>query len=72
LGIEYVPPEPLSPLDFSVPEGVDPVWVNKNSGQPSSQGAEGAILEYFVTGTEPAQNNPEEPNTSSYLESPEL
>jgi len=30
LGIEYTAPEALTPLDFSVPDGVEPFWVDKN------------------------------------------
>jgi len=73
LGISYVPPEPLEPLDFSVPDGVDAYWVDKNSGLLSSADAPGAIYEYFLRGTEPRKTAAtEEEETSSYLQSPDL
>lgn len=71
LGIEYVAPEPLPPLDFSVPEGVEPFWVDKTTGYLSDAGNPNAILEYFVQGTEPSKSELVE-DSSSYLESPEL
>lgn len=73
LGIDYLAPEPLQPLDFAVPDGVDPFWVNKASGRLADPGSDGAILEYFLRGTEPPRYVPEEEETTeSYLESPEL
>jgi penicillin-binding protein 1A len=39
--------------DFPVPEGVVPVHVNYDTGQPTRPGDPKAILEYFVEGTEP-------------------
>ncbi|RIL09964.1 MAG: penicillin-binding protein [Proteobacteria bacterium] len=72
LGIEYTPPEKIEPLDFSPPEGVDPFWVNKQSGRLAHSGEPGAILEYFVKGTEPVGAGTEEEISSSYLELPEL
>ena len=71
LGIEYVAPQPIQPLDFSVPDGVDPIWINKQSGQPVSPDTPGAVLEYFVPGTEPSQRAQQE-EVSTYLDSPEL
>jgi penicillin-binding protein 1A len=71
LGIEYVAPEPLMPLDFSPPEGVEPFWVEHDSGKRVEAGAAGAFLDYFVRGTEPPGGSAEsDPN--AYLESPEL
>jgi penicillin-binding protein 1A len=73
LGIAYVPPEPVEPLDFSVPEGVDPFWVDRSTGLLSSAGSEGAIYEYFIRGTEPKKSiDSEEEETSSYLQSSDL
>ncbi|MBX7143753.1 MAG: PBP1A family penicillin-binding protein [Oligoflexia bacterium] len=72
LGVAYVAPEPLQPLDFSVPDGVDPFWINKETGLLAEQGSPGSFLEYFVRGTEPSKTAPEEADTSSYLESPDL
>jgi penicillin-binding protein 1A len=77
LGIAYRPPESVEQLDFSVPEGVEPFWVHKSSGRRASEGAGGAILEYFVKGTEPEDSTESyseegEESTSSYLESPDL
>lgn len=73
LGITYVPPEPLEALDFSVPDGVDPYWIDKASGLLSSADAPGAIYEYFLRGTEPKRSSAiEEEQTTSYLESDEL
>ncbi|MBX7138228.1 MAG: PBP1A family penicillin-binding protein [Oligoflexia bacterium] len=71
LGINYVAPDPLQPLDFSVPDGVDPFWVDKTSGRITDPSNPNAIHEYFVRGTEPKA--PEgEAEVSSYLESPDL
>lgn len=53
LGIQYQPPALSEQLEFAVPEGVEPFWVEKSSGRRASEGAPGAILEYFVAGTEP-------------------
>jgi penicillin-binding protein 1A len=77
LGIEYRAPVVTEQLDFAVPEGVEPFWVYKSSGRRASEGAGGAILEYFVKGTEPDQESEFESeegqeSTSSYLESPDL
>lgn len=71
LGIEYVAPEPLQPLDFSPPDGVEPFWVDHDSGRRVDAGAPGAFLEYFVRGTEPPGGDAESDPTS-YLESPDL
>lgn len=53
LGIQYQPPASSEQLEFTVPEGVEPFWVDKASGRRSAEGAPGAILEYFLAGTEP-------------------
>lgn len=53
LGIKYQPPAASEQLDFTIPDGVDPYWVDKASGRRSSEGAGGAIMEYFLKGTEP-------------------
>lgn len=71
LGIEYVAPEKLTPSDFSVPEGVDPYWVDRGTGLLAEAGAPGAIYEYFIRGTEP-DRTAQEKDPMSYLESPEL
>ncbi len=71
LGIDFVPPEPLEPLDFSPTEGVDPYWVDKGTGLLSDPSNPHAIREYFLKGTEPRVTSQEE-DTSSYLGSPEL
>lgn len=71
LGIEYVAPHDVQPLDFSVPEGVDPFWVDKETGLRSEPNAPGAIYEYFIRGTEPEDSIGQE-DLSSYLESSEL
>ena len=71
LGTEYVPPEPLTPLDFSVPTGVEPFWVNKSTGRLSDSGDPNAIYEYFVRGTEPNSEG-ESAEANTYLDSPEL
>ena len=73
LGIEYVPPDPeqLAAPDFSVPDGVDPFWVNRDTGLLSKAEAPNAIYEYFIRGTEPLRSQ-EEQDPVSYLESPDL
>ena len=81
LGIQYQPSAQPGQLEFAIPEGVDPFWVDKSSGRRASDGASGAILEYFVKGTEPesaAIGNDEEydvdtePSGESYIEAPDL
>ena len=71
LGIHYQAPPPPEPADFSVPEGVDPFWVDKKSGLLAERGAPGAILEYFLRGTEPNHSAINE-SANGYLNSPEL
>jgi penicillin-binding protein 1A len=78
LGIAYVAPTVPEQLDFAVPDGVEPFWIQKSTGVRSSEGTPGAILEYFVKGTEPEEHfvggdeEDDEANSSSYLESPDL
>lgn len=83
LGIEYVAPKITEQLDFSVPEGVEPFWINKSTGARLGQGSPGAFLEYYVKGTAPDEypnvgdtsegdGEEREASTSSYLESPDL
>ena len=82
LGIEYVPPTVMEQLDFSVPEGVEPFWINKGTGAKLSQGSPGSFLEYYIKGTGPderphigdgeTEDDEQEASTSSYLESPDL
>jgi len=62
----------LQALDFSVPEGVDPFWINKATGLAATQDSPGAFMEYFVKGTEPSKSRPGEQDSNSYLESPDL
>ena len=71
LGLDYIAPEEFEPLDFSVPSGVDPFWVYKDSGLRAEPNAPGAIYEYFRHGTEPDISMGDE-NLSDYLESEEL
>ncbi len=70
LGLAYQAPEALPPLDFSVPEGVEPFWVDKSSGLLSDPSNPNAIQEYFVLGTEPPRSDHTDAN--SYLDSPDL
>ena len=77
LGIAYTPPVVTEQLDFSIPEGVSPFWVDKSSGRRVSEGAAGGFLEYFINGTEPEEgaaplDEEYETSASSYLESPDL
>lgn len=72
LGIEYVAPDPLQPLDFAVPDGVDPFWINKATGLAAAPNTPGSFMEYFVKGSEPSKSSAGEQDTSSYLESPDL
>jgi len=72
LGIEYWPPEPLEAMDFSPPDGVDPFWINRETGQLANAGGAGAIYEYFLKGTAPSVRPDEGESSSSYLESPYL
>jgi penicillin-binding protein 1A len=83
LGIVYVAPKITEQLDFSVPEGIEPFWINKSTGARLAQGSSGAFLEYFIKGTAPdeypnlgggseGEGEEREASTSSYLESPDL
>jgi penicillin-binding protein 1A len=78
LGIDFRAPQSSEQLDFAVPDGVEPFWVYKGSGVKASEGASGAIVEYFVKGTEPdsdaaiSDGEEDEASSSSYLESPDL
>jgi penicillin-binding protein 1A len=72
LGIEFKEPARPLPSDFAVPAGVEPYWIDKSSGIAASEGAPGAILEFYAEGTEPNRSVEDAPDTSSYLESPEL
>ena len=72
LGIEYQEPEKLQPLDFLVPPGVDPYWVDHDSGILSKPDAPGAILEYFTKGTEPGKSEGTVESSEDYLKSPDL
>lgn len=69
LGIEPDPVEPLAPLDFTVPEGVDPVWINRYSGRATSPDDPEALVDYFVRGTEP---NAAPDESEQYLQSPDI
>ena len=42
---------PITP--YRIPPGVRLVWVDRSTGERSSQGSEGAVLEAFLPGTEP-------------------
>jgi len=44
----------LPPEDFPVPENVVAVPVNHSTGRPAPPAEKGAILEYFIKGTEPS------------------
>ena len=73
LGIEYTAPEALKPADFIPPEGVEGIWIYKESGRRAADGAEGAFFEYFVKGTGPStEEETQVEETTSYLESPDL
>ncbi len=71
LGIPYVAPEKIVPADFSPPDGVESAWIDKASGQPASEGASGAILEYFLKGSAPGQHVAEQSN-AEYWDDPNL
>ncbi|MCB0317991.1 MAG: PBP1A family penicillin-binding protein [Bdellovibrionales bacterium] len=71
LGISFQEPVAPKPLDFSVPDGVDPFWIDRYSGTLSKPGEPNAILEYFKKGTEPIKRK-EEQLQVDYLESPDL
>jgi penicillin-binding protein 1A len=81
LGIEYAPPKIAEQLDFTVPDGVEPFWINKATGAKLEPGDGGAFLEYFLKGSAPdehpilsdgGEEREPEASTSSYLESPDL
>ncbi len=76
LGIKYQSPASTEQAEFTVPEGVEPFWVDKGSGRRSSEGASGAILEYFLAGTEPESatlgEEGYEQGEESLIEAPDL
>jgi len=73
LGIEPEEPVKPTPLDFSVPAGVDPFWVERSSGLLSCGGCEGAILEYFKKNTQPSRSSIDtKEDAQSYLQSPDM
>lgn len=71
LGIDYAPPDKPEPAGFTPPAGVEPFWMDLNTGLMSQEGAPGAVLEYFKQGTQPGSGN-EEADAKTYLDSPEL
>jgi len=78
LGIKYQPPDLAEQRDFIIPDGVDLFWVDKASGRRSSDGAPGAIQEYFLKGTEPesaalsGEEDGYELSEGTYVEAPDL
>lgn len=71
LGIEYIPPDPIQPEDFTPPPGVIGRWVDVNSGKIVATKTRNSIFEYFQRGNEPELlANFDE--TSSYLDAPEF
>ncbi len=72
LGIEPEEVSPPKPIDFTVPAGVDPYWVDKASGLRSCPGCPGAILEYFKKGSAPTRGTDMKEDAQSYLESGDL
>lgn len=71
LGVPYEEPQPLQPAEFTVPDGVDPFLVDRETGLLVEQGGNGAFVEYFLKGTEPSRRVDEQ-GADSYLDSPEL
>lgn len=55
LGLPYEEPGELESLDFPIPDGVDPFWVDRATGMLSKPDAPGAILDYFIRGTQPTE-----------------
>jgi len=55
----------LPPDDFPVPENVVAIPVNYMTGLPAPQDDKGAILEYFIKGTEPAPLEAKAPSSGS-------
>ena len=55
----------LPPDDFPVPENVVAIPVNYMTGLPDPQDDKGAILEYFIKGTEPAPLKAKAPSSGS-------
>lgn len=73
LGIEHRTPEKLKPLDFPVPEGVDPYLVNKQTGLLTDNSDPRAFTEYFINGTEPRRSHYGQRETEeNYWDLPEL
>jgi penicillin-binding protein 1A len=72
LGIEPEDVPPPQPLDFTVPAGVDPYWVDKNTGLRSCPDCPGAIMEYFKKGSAPTRGTDLKEDAQSYLEAGDL
>ena len=61
----------VAPNDFVPPSGVVPVWVNSATGNRVEPGTPGALLQYFIAGTEPQLGTTGD-ESQSYLETVEL
>lgn len=73
LGIQYSPPPPIEPVDFTVPAGVDAYWVDKATGVQAEPNAPGAIYEYFLKDTRPNSHSVlSQEGATSYLEAGDL
>jgi penicillin-binding protein 1A len=71
LGVDPQVPDELVPLDFPVPQGVDPFWIHRDTGTAASEDSPGAFLEYFAKGTKPG-SGPKVVEEEEYWDYPEL
>jgi penicillin-binding protein 1A len=71
LGIEYSASEMPKPLDFTIPEGIEPAWIDRNSGTEVVTGTSGAFLEYYIKGTGPNKPQNQIDSVNEYWNLPE-
>ena len=71
LGIEYSASEMPKPLDFTIPEGVEPAWIDRSSGTEVVAGTPGAFLEYYIKGTGPNRPQSQIDSVNEYWNLPE-
>jgi penicillin-binding protein 1A len=68
-GVTYVPPAPLEAADFVVPDGVDPFWIDEDSGAVVTSDTPRAVLTYLPKGVEIESELKTDSDSSVYLDS---
>lgn len=68
-GTQYTTPPPLEPADFVVPDGVEPYWIDEDSGAVVSSDTPGAVLTYLPRGVEIESELKTDSDSTVYLDS---